>query len=260
MSNRRRLHQSEVQAYLKCGLMWQYRYVDGLKMPPKAALTLGSAVDAAVTKNLQQKIESNLDMPTEAVLDAFSSDFDTRAKETEWDPDEDAGKEKDKGVQMVRAHHEHAAPKIQPETVQESFVIETDAGYDLGGTIDLVEKSGVIADTKTAKAAYAENAIERAMQPALYDFAYEALRGKPAEGFRYDVLVKPTAKKPAEYKPVAGKVTAEDREFLFLTINNVHKAMEAGIAMPAPEAPGVWWCSRGWCGYAAICPKFKGRK
>lgn len=254
--SRPKYHQSELALYLKCGKAWEYRYVQGIKTPPKAVLTVGSSVDAAVTHNLIQKIKSGEDLPAEAVLDTFSSDFDSRVKETEWE-DEDPGVSKDIGASLVKLHHEKAAPAIKPKSVQESFVIETDAGYDLGGTIDLTEVSGVVADTKTSKLAYKADAIERALQPALYDFAYEALNGKPAEAFRFDVLVKPTKTKPAQYQAVQAKVTGADREWLFETITQVHKSIQAGVTLPAPE--GAWWCSREWCGYAGICPKFRKR-
>lgn len=248
----RRWHQSEINMFLTCGKQWEFRYVQGIKTPPKAALTIGSSVDAAVTHNLIEKIKTGADLPEEAVLDAFSTDFDIRAKETEWDKDEDPGEQKDMGARLVKLHHEKAAPTIQPETVQESFVIETDAGYELGGTIDVVEKTGVIVDTKTSKTSYAEDSVSGAIQPALYDFAYEALRGKPASGFRYDVLVKT---KTPKYQPVAGKVSERDRAWFFETVSRVHKAAEAGIALPAPE--DSWVCSPKWCGYWSLC---KGRK
>lgn len=254
--SRPKYHQSEIETFLKCGKQWEFRYVQGLRVPPKAALTVGSAVDTAVTRNLIEKVQTGKDMPTEAVLDAFSSDFERRKSETEWGED-DPGEQKDVGVKLVTLHHANLAPKIEPATVQEEFHLQTDAGYDLGGTIDLTEKNGIVADTKTSKSKYEPDAIARAIQPAMYDFAYEALHRKPAEGFRFDVLIKPTARKPAEFQQVQAKVTIEDRTWLFDTINNVHKAIQAGVAMPAPA--NSWWCSPDWCGYWSRC-KGKGRK
>lgn len=251
---RPRYSQSELKTFLKCGRMWEFRYLQGIKTPPTSALTLGSAVDGAVSANLAQKIESGQDMSTAELLDHYSNEFDQRKYETDW-KDEDPGEHKDIGVKLVEVHHREAAPKIEPATVQERFVIETDAGYDLEGTMDLTEKSGMIVDVKTSRTAYSESAIEKEFQPALYDFAYEQTRGEPAKGFRYDVLVKPTSRRPAELQQVEGKVSACDREWLFGTISQVHKAIQAGVALPAPE--GSWYCSAKWCGYWNQC---KGRK
>lgn len=251
---RPKYHQSEIHTFLKCGKQWEFRYLLGMKTPPKAALTVGRAVDKAVTNNLLEKVRSGADLPLEAVLDGYSKEFDTEAKETEWGED-DSGKQKDMGVKLVSIHHELIAPKIQPATVQEEFVIETDAGYDLGGTIDLTEKDDTVADTKTSKMAYGIEDLEGAIQPTLYDFAFEAIHKRPAKQFRFDVLIKPTVKNPAKVQQIAAKPTQRDREFLFDAIGQMHKAIQAGVTLPAPE--GAWWCSKDWCGYWDKC---KGKK
>lgn len=250
MSEVRQYHQSEIQTFLKCGKQWEFRYVQKIRTPPKAALTLGGAVDVGVSHNLAQKVQSKTDLPLNDVLDAFSSEFDSRAPETEWD-ESDAGAQKDMGAMLVRAHHMNLAPLIKPASVQETFVIETDAGFNIGGTIDHTEEDGTIVDTKTSKNRYSEDAVFRAIQPTTYDFAYLALRGKRSAGFRYDVLLKPSARKPADVQQVRGQVTDEDHAWLFNTIGNVDKAIKAGVAIPAPE--GAWWCSKDWCGYWSMC-------
>ena len=218
-------NQSEINTYLKCGIQWDFRYMQKIKIPPRAALTVGSSVDAGVTRNLITKIQTGSDLSLSEVLDVYSTDFDIRAKETEWGED-NQGEQKDMGVKLVTVHHENLAPKINPETVQETFVIETDAGYNIGGTIDLTTKDGMIVDTKTAKSKYSEDAVHVSNQPIMYDFAYEALRGKKAKGFRYDVLIKPTKTMGARVQQVEGVVSQESREFLFNSINNVHKAIK----------------------------------
>ena len=247
-------NQTELKAYLKCGKMWEFRYLKGIKTPPSPALTLGSSVDAAVTANLAQKIQSKSDMSKDEILDVYSSDFESRKQETEW-LDENPGKQKDMGVRLVSLHHDLVAPNIMPATVQEFFNLETNAGYDLFGTMDLVEENGTVVDTKTSRLKYDEAAVSRNFQATLYDFAYESLRKVPAKGFRFDVLIKPTVTKGPTLQQVEGKVTQADREWLFDGIHNVHKAIQAGVALPAPE--GSWYCSQKWCGYWDQC---KGRK
>lgn len=247
-------HQSAINMFLKCGKQWFFRYVDGIKTPPSAALTVGSAVDAAITRNFILKKEKGEDSPLEEVLDTYSTDFEIRAGDTEWGED-DRGVQKDVGAQCLTIHHKEIAPHIKPVAVQEAFVIETDAGYNLGGTLDVVDAEDFCRDSKTAKAKYDDDAISRAVQPALYDFAFETLRGRSAKGFAYDVMIKPTKTLPARSQVVKGTVTAGDREWLFGAIEQMHKAILAGVALPAPD--GAWWCSAKWCGYWNIC---KGRK
>lgn len=251
MSNlRKQYHQSEVQTFLKCGKQWEFRYLLGIRTPPKAALTVGSSVDAGVTRNLVQKITSKKDLSVTEVLDVYSTDFDLRKDETDWE-DENPGAIKDMGASLVRAHHEKLAPQIQPKTVQEKFVIELDGGFDVGGTIDLTEEDGTVADTKTSKNKYAEDSIHRALQPAIYDFASMVLTGKKPKAFRYDVIIKPTKTKGPEIQQVTGQVTEDDHAWFFNAVSNMDKAIKAGIALPAPE--GAWWCSKDWCGYWDKC-------
>lgn len=250
MSKVRQYHQSELQTFLKCGKQWEFRYVQGRRTPPKAALTVGSSVDAGVTRNLAQKVQSGTDLSLADVLDVYSTDFDIRAKETEWGEDQ-PGAQKDMGASLLKLHHETFAPRIQPATVQETFIVETDAGFNVGGTLDLTEVGGIIADTKTAKTKYDEDAAFRALQPAMYDFAYEALRGEKSTGFRYDILIKPTKTLPARAQQIHAQISEGDRDHLLDTISNVDKAIRAGVALPAAE--GAWWCSKDWCGYWGIC-------
>ncbi len=248
-------HQSEVQTFLKCGKQWEFRYLRGLKTPPKSALTIGSAVDSAVNTNLVEKVKTGALLSKEAVLDFYSADFEKRAVDTEWAGD-DKGEQKDIGAKLTAIHCDSVAPKINPVTVQEKFSIELDEGFDIGGTLDLTDQEGRIRDTKTTSRQQAGNySVSGSLQPAIYDFAYEVLKGKPSTGFTFDLLVKPTKTLPAESRELTGKVTNDDRLWLFDAIKNMHKAIEAGVALPAPE--NAWWCSKDWCGYWSIC---KGKK
>lgn len=255
MSEIPRYHQSAVGCYLKCGKQYEFRYIQGLKVRPRAALTVGRAVDEAVSFNLENKIGTGIDAPLEQVEAICSDVFDELSLETDWKEDS-PGEQKDMSLSMTRAHHEILAPTIDPETVQEEFHIELDGKeYSIGGTFDLTTKDGVLVDTKTSRLKYEPESIQTNTQPVLYDFAYEALRQKKAKSFRYDVLIKPTKTLGTRVQQVEGVVTEKAREFLFETLDQVHKGIKAGVAMPAAESS--WFCSKNWCGYWDMC---KGKK
>lgn len=243
-------HQSAINMFLKCPRQYMFRYLMGMVVPPKSALTVGIAFDTAAGHNFKQKIETKQDLKTQDVLDAYSSDFDKRAPGTDWDGD-DPGKQKDMGAKMVAVFHEKGAPNIKPVSVQESFRLETDAGYALGGTFDVVEEGHVIRDQKTSKAEYPADAVNTEIQPVVYDFAYQAKHGvKPA--FAYDVVTK---HKEPRYQEVKGTVSQSQTEQLFDAVNLMHKSIERGEFQYA--APGAWWCSKDWCGFWDQC---KGKK
>lgn len=243
-------HQSAINMFLKCPRQYMFRYMMDLRIPPKSALTLGIAFDSGVNHNFKQKITSKADVPKQDVLDAFSTDFDRRSPGTDWDG-EDPGELKDKGAQMLGVFHEKAAPGIQPATVQESFRVETDAGYAIGGTFDVTEANHVVRDQKTSKAEYAADAVNTEIQPAVYSFAYQASHGVKPE-FAFDIITK---HKEPRYQQVRGQVTEVQTEQLFEAVNIMHGQIQRGEFQYA--APGSWWCSKSWCGYWNLC---KGKK
>jgi len=253
---RPKYHQSEIKMFLMCGMSWVFRYVDKIKMPGSAAAMIGNCVDTGVSANFAQKVTSGADMPLDQVLQTCSEEFEKRLPETVFDEEEQPGPAKDAAIRVMEFHHKHVAPLIRPATVQEQFVIETDAGYDLAGAIDYTDKAGFIGDTKTASRQRASSyTVNGAFQPAMYDFAYQAIRGKPANGFRFDIITRPTVKLAPEYKPISGQVTATDHAWLFNGITQVHKAIQAGVALLISE--GHWKCSPKYCEYFSIC---KGKK
>lgn len=244
-------HQSSINMFLKCPRQYMFRHLENLVLPPKGALTLGSSIDAAVTSNYEQKINSKKDLSINDVVDTYSTAFDKRSTETEW-ADENPGECKDLGVKMLKVFHEEASPKIQPASVQEAFRIETDAGYALGGTLDLVDTNTVIRDTKTSKANYSEDAVSDSLQATMYDFAMETKTGKKPKAFAFDVITK---HKVPRYQEVIGNVSLGQRERMFGAINIMHSQINRGEFQYAPE--GAWWCSKDWCGYWSRC---KGKK
>lgn len=215
--------------------------------PPNAALTLGKAVDRAVTANLMQKLTTKKDLPEQQVLDVFSEDFDKATPETVWDG-ESPGEQKDLGIKILKVFHNDISPKIKPKTVQDAFRIETDMGYALGGTLDFTDESEFIRDVKTSAKKYNENAVSDSIQATMYDFAYETKYGKKAAGFAFDVVTK--TKEP-KYQFVAGHVSKAQRERLFQTIKIMHSQINRGEFQYAAE--GAWWCSKDWCGYWSLC-------
>lgn len=248
-------HQSAINMFLKCPRQYMYRYMMDLRLPPKSALTLGGAMDAAFTHNFTQKIQSQNDLPVDDVLDAFSTAFDKRTPETDWSGD-DPGEQKDLGAKMTKAFQEKASPNIQPKTVQEKARVETDAGFAVAGTFDVIDSNDILRDQKSSKNAYSADAVSLEVQPAVYDFLYQAKYGKKPAGFAFDVITK---HKEPRYQEVKGEVTEAQTNQLFETIRAMHSAIERGEFQYASSAG--WWCSKDWCGYWSICKgKNSGRK
>lgn len=242
--------QTRINMALRCMKQYFFRYVEGIKEKPKAALTVGLSIDHGNNVNLTQKIITRKDLDEEDVLDAVSDKFDELSMDTNWDG-EDQGLQKDLTINLSRMVHRKLAPSINPISVQESFKIITQEPYNLIGVIDYVEDNGTVVDFKTSKRPYTEDSITRNVQAALYDLAYELTYKTKSSGFRFDVAVKPTKTRNVQIQQVSGKVAESDREWLLNTVNCIHKAVEAGAELPAPD--GVWWCCEKWCAYWHRC-------
>lgn len=243
-------HQSSIDMFQRCGLQWKFRYVDGIKMKPAAALTVGSSVDAAVTHNLEQKINSHLDLPEREVVDAFETTWNKLKDETDFSASNE-GTEKDIGVQLTRLHHKSAAPLINPKHVQWNFNIETGRGYRVGGTADIIGKDGIVEDTKTSKNAYDPDSVQNKFQPAMYSWAAGKEGVGNADGFRYRVLIKPTKTMGVRLQTIESPVLKSAQDWMFNTIDKVHAAIKSGNFIPAQ--PDSWVCTKKWCGYWDIC-------
>lgn len=251
MSKKLEIHQSMIHLFEKCGMAFQFRYLEGLKSPPSAALTVGRSVDDGITHNLSQKIETGLDLPLDAVETATSTAFDREAPETDWQ-DEDQGKAKDVAIQLVRAHHKDIAPQINPAAVQKEMRVEL-SEFSVAGTADIVEKDGMLCDSKTAKSAYAPNQVELDLQPAIYSYLHAKTTGSQAKGFRYDVLIKPTKTIPVRTQQVSGTVSWNQMENALKRADVLNKAVKAGVFHYAPDKS--WYCSKEWCGFWKFCDR-----
>lgn len=244
-------HQSSVAMFLKCQRQYMFRYLMKIKLAPKAALTLGRAFDKGVNANFKQKIESKVDAPLELMIDTFADTFEKEGATTIWE-DEKPGEQKDLGVKMLTTFYKEAAPKIQPKEIEAGFRIETEDGYAIGGTLDVVDEKNFIRDTKTSGKSYQEDFVENSIQATMYDFAHEVKTGEKPEGVIFDVVTKT---KTPKYQEIKGKVSQNQREILFQNIKMMHEQINRGDFLYAPEEG--WWCSKGWCGYWDIC---KGKK
>lgn len=247
--------QSMVHLYEKCGRAFQFRYMEGLKIAPQSALTVGRSVDEGITHNLLQKIHSEKDVSTEEVVDVVVTTFNREASETDWQG-EDPGVQKDIAVKLVSVHHKELAPAIAPKAVQVKLQAEL-SDYILGGTLDLIEKDSTIVDSKTSKDKYDDDSVGKSLQPAVYTYLYEKNYGTTSKGFRYDVMVKPkelkTKSVPPSTQKVFGEVSEKQKAVALMRADALHKAIKSGAFHYAPD--GAWNCSQKWCGYWNICER-----
>jgi hypothetical protein len=134
---REQIHQSFMNMLGVCQLRTMFRYKLGIRRPPAAFMHVGTAVDASVTKDLQNKIDTGELLKRQDAIDIAASTFEEREKKEpfELDPEEKKegiskdvakGEAKDKSVALAGLHYDKAAPVIQPKHVARKFSIKMD--------------------------------------------------------------------------------------------------------------------------------------
>lgn len=252
------LSPSQLDMAAKCGLQWQYRYVDGLKIPPAVAMVIGTATHKSIEKNLRSKMEAKTLLPEQEVVQIASE-----ALSNTWagegpvlsDDEKEQGEIKVKGaavdtaVSLARLHHRVMAPGIQPLHVEREVYLElTGFPHDLKGFLDIQEADG-IRDTKTASKSPSGDEAASSTQGKFYSLARTVLDGLPPAKFSLDYLVK--TKEPKAVT-VSAQIDEDDHRRLLLRVEKVSNMIQKGTFTPAPH--DAWYCSARWCGYWSRCP------
>lgn len=236
------LSPSSVNTFADCSLKWFYKKV--LKLPEQrgAALGLGTAVDAAIMANFEQKIETKKDLDVSGVQAVFTGalieQLDTGVV---LQKDESADDLKQAGEVMTRIYMERAAPTVDPAAVQvhvEGLIGEV----SVQGYIDVLTTDGKIIDIKTAK-------THRGITPAhkLQGATYEMLEPTASGVFQLSTLTKT---KTVTLHQDTITITPEDRKLTTNMYSITREQMQTGLVAPNRSS---FLCSRRYCGFWQRC-------
>jgi hypothetical protein len=265
MADKIQLHPSGLNMLYRCGVQYDYRYNQGIKIPPAVTMVVGTQTHKTVEMNLNSKIEKGELLPTEQIADAAATGMTEAWDTQEIAIDEDdktkdlkqiKGESIDKTVRLSVLHAENLAPTLEPKAVERKWVLELpNYPFDLAGTIDIEEINGVIRDTKTAGKSPSADAADVSEQLSIYGMAKQVIDGEPPPLMYLDVLV--DNKTPI----VKTLETTRDKDQNMRTLSRMERAMqiiEKGAFTPAPA--DAWFCSRRFCGYHAICHYASGKR
>ena len=226
--------------------------------PPRAAMTLGSSVDAAVNAYYQTKLEKGSEEPLSVLIDVFMESLREREQETEWN--EPLVLIESDGLQLVKEHRETLAPSTEPIEIQKELVVEfTDQPFTFLGYADLIaSRSGIkqIIDLKVTGSSISEDVAQYHPQLTAYHAA-QAATGETIGVVALDVCVRPKKTKMwPQCQTIVGSRTPADDNRYWKTVRVIYDAIKAGIFYPAPRAIGNrsnWVCTPQYCGYFQIC-------
>ncbi len=259
---RPQLHFSSLDRLWVCGEQFYRIYVVGERQDTNANLIVGIAVDASVSRNMEEKLTTGRLLPLE---EAKAIARDTVL--TEWELKtvvldreekligEAAVKAEaiDKAVRLASLHAREAAPNINPTHVQRRWAIEIPGlPFDLVGAIDVQE--GLVAgrDTKTSGKTPNQAIADMSMQLTIYSLAILVLDGAAPEEMVLDYLVD---NKLPVYRQFRSTRDADDYRVLMNRIENAAEVIQKGAFVPAQ--PTDWHCSLDFCSFARTCRYFQ---
>jgi len=251
------IHQSMISMFLRCGLQFEKRYLENLKIPPGVAARRGSSFHKAAEVNHKQKMETKADLPLGDLKDAGRDEFVRLVKEegvfipTDKLTDKNAllNEALNESLSAIELYHRDIAPGIEPAAVEKALVANIGCALPIGGKLDLIEPTR-IRDFKCGKTKN-QTWADRAIQPTFYHALYKSEYGAYPEEFRYDII------SPLKTKTnhIALPTHRDDTDIVNvrLTINEFIKALKAGDFHQAD--PDHWICSEDWCGFWWICSR-----
>ncbi len=166
------LSPTQINMFMRCQYQWYLRYVEGLKIPPKPDMVVGSSFHKAMERNFQNKMETQEDLPVDEVLDVYSETFEERLEEVEDKPeDKILGELKDSGYKITKEYRENKAPEIQPLEVETYIEAHIGEGVKLHGYADIITTDLKVIDLKTVKRKPQNNQIDYGYQLQLETYA-----------------------------------------------------------------------------------------
>jgi hypothetical protein len=250
---------SQYALYQKCPKAYEFSYVKNIKNPPSGLSFKGQIVHkGAEAAHRAKQAQSPLEL--EAGKAIVADEFERGKEEVlEWEEGEDEGKAKDLTVRTYQTYHLKALPKVQPEAVEQPFVLYLDS-VPVVGYIDLIDRVGgsvhdgvedlglpVVADLKMSRQSWSQADLDKDPQFTLYS----KVTGIPT--VRVDNLV--TLKNGPEFKQ---QTATRDRRHHLVVLEHIAETVDLVKKGIFPKTQiDSWACSEKWCGYWKMC---RGRK
>jgi hypothetical protein len=249
------IHQSTLSMALRCGEQFRRRYINGEIIPPSIAAARGTGLHKANEVNLKQKIKSKKDLDANTLKDAARDAFLYNLKNGVFLPKEDQSAAKklineglNQCLDLTELYRNDVSPKIQPLEVERPFKIDIGLELPIAGRIDH-EQTGEVDDLKTTTRAWAENRINKEVQPIFYSMAHEREFGTRPQ-FNYHILI--ALKRSSRHQIQSRTCADSDYRALIYRLQAFLRMYKAGVFPPAEV--GAWICSPRWCGYHSTCP------
>lgn len=248
-------------AYVRCPEHYFFKYELGFPRLPKKAFKYGFALHETLAYHFAEKKENKKGVPLEAAQEFFVHSFASALEEYEEElekarlflPKEYLKKEKesnvgrmvDMGVKGLAIYYKELEKKIMPDLVEEAFSFSAGPGIVVEGRLDLTDTKGVIHEFKTTRSTPPKQDVTRDFQVALYQIAYQTIKGKDPKGISKDYLV--LKQKSSRVVRFEGK-PSPNPALALQQVRMIVEGMKCKVFYCVHPAES-WECSKEWCGY-----------
>ncbi|TSC97539.1 MAG: hypothetical protein Greene071421_251 [Parcubacteria group bacterium Greene0714_21] len=248
--------------YVRCAEHYLFRYALGIKRPPGKAMKHGFALHETFAYHFDQKKKDSKGLKVRDAKEFFVEVFRNALEEYEGEMEETKSlvtkefllKEKEidvnelvaMGLRGIDVYFKEMNPKMFPDLVEEPFAIPAGNSLQLVGKIDMTDKKGVIHELKTTRRMPNAQDINLDQQLAIYQLAYQMLKGKPAKGITKDYIV--FSRRDAKIVQFKIDKPFFDKNVVFRNIDTIMEAVRRNIFYCIHPAES-WVCSKEWCGY-----------
>jgi RecB family exonuclease len=253
---------SQLSMYLRCSMQYYFRYILGLKEPPKLPLAIGKGGHSALEYNGRYKLKNGVDLAVPDMLDMASTFIDIESEEVEA-PEREKGEAKDRAIASLRVYQTRDAAAITPAGVEVEFNLDLNDGLDenvepiriVNGKIDIITTDAAVTDYKFVGQARSQGEVDLSPQLTLYGKVFQTLTGKYPQRTGYQMFLPGSTRTPPDSRAIyrdpalmAPKKQEARFQRLRFQFQQVEKGIRTGMFMPTDD-PKV--CS--WCGYRDRC-------
>lgn len=248
------LSYSSISLYQTCPRAWQFRYIDGIRSRPTAALVMGTAFHNSVEDIIRALAMGEDSNPTEIWTRRWAEVQDQEPDYQGELPEELSNM----GLRMLTAKStvdlldsimpmldENGAPVIEKRVELRVPGVP----IPVIGFIDVILATGAPADFKTAARMWTAEKAREELQPVFYLAALNqaGYTQNPTHEFCHFVFTKTARPQAAAFSAVHSPA---EWLWLFGAIQAVWKGIAAGVFPPNPSS---WKCSDRWCDQWAMC-------
>ena len=264
----RSISPTQLRTYDTCPLQYRMRYVERVPTADSPASLVGQAVHAALEQNFAVKRRSGHDLDLDEAAEVFDDVWAARLPPGAGSEQlaEDFDQAYASGQEILELYLAEVAPGVVPHLIEHRFRFQIPGvQVELVGTVDLIDRNGVVIDHKTSVRAYPETYPDQDLQLQCYAIGYGVFRAGtrirpgnlPAPFFipqvRVDVMVRET---PPFIQQLLGAYGREDLEDFATRAAGIVTGIESAEFKPFWKLPersvDTPVCRR--CPYGRVCP------